>query len=157
MRARLQIALLGAAVAALANPADRAGAAPAAKARLRAASPDGKRVAEVQRRAAGGEGLFVDGRLYWPAAGSRTTARVTTELVWSRRSDAVALVAREPSGAVTLVVAVVAGDAAPTALSWPIPEAALPARAIMWLGPTRVAVGPGEMDPKVVASWTTSR
>lgn len=149
--------LLGSALALLAPGWGAAAPAPASRPRVVASSPDGTRKAEVRRRPAGGEALFVDGRMYWPEPGARTAAQVTTGVVWSRRGDAVALVARESrSGKTTLVVALVDGDAAPTALSWDIPQAAQPARAIMWLGPTRVAVGPREMEPKVVASWTSA-
>lgn len=154
LRLFVTCALLGAVVA-LAAPATSA--APAApRPRLSAPSPDGRRLAEVRRRATGGEALYVDGRAYWPPADARIAPRITTSLVWSRGGDALAFVANE-AGRSTLVVALVDGEGAPMALSWPIPTAAGPARAIMWLGSTRVAVGPRELEPKVVASWSTSR
>ncbi len=127
-----------------------------AAARLRTSSADKRHVAEVRPRANGGEGVFVDDRLVWPKATARD-AQIMTPVVWSRQGDAVALVSRDAHGLSQLVVAIVDGDAAGNALSWPIPPSALPARAVTWLGPTRVAAGPREMEPKVVASWTTTR
>lgn len=129
----------------------------AAKPRPHCKSPDGSRLAEVRARASGGDGLYVDGAQVWPTPGHREHPQIVTPVVWSRGGDAVALVARGSAGNTTLVVAIVAGDAAGRALSWPIPKSAGALRSIMWLGPTRVAVGPREMEPKVVASWTVSQ
>jgi len=106
--------------------------------------------AEVRDRAGGGDGLWVDGALVWPPAGD-AACEVTGPLVWSRRGDAVATLARR-GGHTFLVVALLAPQR--QALEWLIPAGAGPAQAIMWLGPTRVAVGPRDMEPKVVASWT---
>lgn len=124
----------------------------------RAKSPDGTRVAEVRVRGVGGDGLYVDGKQVWPEPGAHERPKVVGAPVWSRSGDAVALVAKQsPGGETTLVVAILTGDAAGKALSWNLPAAALPARSITWLGPSRVAVGPREMDPKVVASWSVAR
>jgi len=40
-------------------------------------------------------------------------------------------------------------------MRWAIPGDT-PPRAITWLGPSRVGVGPALLDPKVVASWQTA-
>src|SRR5690348_12150330 len=49
-----------------------------AAAPLSARSPDGKKVAEVRARAAGGDGLWIDGRQVWPpAAESKRRATIT--------------------------------------------------------------------------------
>ncbi len=128
--------------------------------RLSTRSPDGKRVAEVRERVAGGEGLFVDGRCVWPPASGGTPARrptITGRLSWARAGHAVALLAREAGGGTTLVVALVDGAAAGQALEWTVPSAALPARAIMWLSASKVAIGPREMEPKLIASWSPPR
>jgi hypothetical protein len=134
-------------------------AAPApSEARLRTgpAARGEERAVEVRRHARGGDALWVDGRLRWPAAGE-TPAKITTRPVWSRRGDAIAFVVREPRGMTRLVVVYVEGELAPHTLSWPIPPSALPARSVTWLGPTRVAVGAVELEPKVIATWQASR
>jgi hypothetical protein len=73
---------------------------------------------------------------------------------WARAGHAVAWLARDAGGATTLVVALVSGASAGQALEWNVPAAALPARSIMWMGASRLAVGPREMEPKLVASWS---
>jgi hypothetical protein len=126
-----------------------------AAARLAARSPDGKRVAEVRAGVAGsGDALFVDGRRVWPASGAgERHPHVIARPTWARAGHAVAWLAHEPTGATTLVVALVGGAAAGQALEWNVPQAALPARAIMWMGASKLAVGPREMEPRLVASW----
>src|SRR5260221_10291876 len=96
-------------------------------ARLRTPSPDGHKLAEVRLEPAG-EALWVGGDRCWRGA------HVTSELVWSRRGDAVAFVA----DATTLVVVLVPDGAQPATLTWPVPAVAQPARAVAWLGPTSV-------------------
>ncbi len=119
------------------------------------ASPDGERVAEVRKRAKGGEAVWIDGRIGWPEAGSKLTPQIASEVVWSKRGDAVAFIGRERSGAATLVVVLV-DELGPIAITWPIPSG-VSARAVFWLGPQRVAAGPEDLEPKIVASWKTSR
>jgi hypothetical protein len=115
------------------------------------------RAAEIKTRARGGQAVWLDGRLLWPEADARLAPEITTSLVWSAKGDAVAFVARERTGQASLVVVLVPEDDPPAALTWVIPASALPAKAVSWLGPTRVAVGPTELAPKVIASWRTSR
>jgi hypothetical protein len=146
MRAAACIAILGL----LTLGTDGAGG---AAARLAARSPDGKRVAEVRARAAGGDTIFVDGRRVWPADLDARHPQVIGRPSWARAGHAVAWLAHEPTGATTLVVALVGGASAGQALEWNVPSAALPARAIMWMGASKLAVGPREMEPRLVASW----
>lgn len=120
----------------------------------RRTSPDGERVAEVRKRAKGGEAVWIDGRIGWPQAGSSLAPRITSDVVWSQKSDAVAFVGREPGGKITLVVILV-DELGPIAVTWPVPSG-VSARAVFWLGPQRVAAGPKELEPKIVASWKTS-
>jgi hypothetical protein len=119
------------------------------------ASPDGERVAEVRKRAKGGEAVWVDGRIGWPEAGAKLAPQITSDVVWSKKGDAVAFVGRERSGMATLVV-ILLDDLGPIAITWPIPSG-VSARAVFWLGPQRVAAGPKDLDPKIVATWKTSR
>jgi hypothetical protein len=147
MRAALCLAILGLLTLGHGSPGG-------ASARLAARSPDGKRVAEVRARGAGGgDAIFVDGRRVWPDVDSRHP-QVIARPTWARAGHAVAWLAHEPTGATTLVVALVGGAAAGQALEWNVPQAALPARAIMWMGASKLAVGPREMEPRLVASWS---
>jgi hypothetical protein len=110
---------------------------------------------EIRARAGGGQAVYVDGTLLWPAAGAARAPKVTGPMRWSRRGDAVAWIAKD--GASTLLVVGLVGKGSERqALEWALPEAALPAKAIMWLGPSKVAVGPREMEPRLVASWKTT-
>ncbi len=120
-------------------------------------SPDGRRVAEVRRRGEPGEGddaLYVDGKLRWSLAPFRR-ARVEALPVWSKSGDAVAFVARDAAGVGTLVVTLVTGAAAPTTLTWRLPAGTI-GRSVSWLGPTRVAAGPRELEPRVIASFSAT-
>lgn len=106
-------------------------------------SPDGRHHA---RHA--GDTVLVDGDPVWRGRG------VVSPLVWSDRGDAVAFTARDRAGRHALVVLVVPDGAEPATISWPIPRAARPARAVTWLGPTRLGAGPTVLDPRVVASFS---
>jgi hypothetical protein len=75
-------------------------------------------------------------------------ASTTSPFVWSPRGDAVAFASRDRTGHPSLVVLLAHGPP----LTWRLPE---PARAVAWLGPTRVGAGPSELTPRMVASWTT--
>jgi len=149
------LGVVGVAVVVLLTCAAAAGG--AGPSRVVARSPDGKRVAEVRTRASGGDALWIDGHLVWPRVDDKARVvrrpTVTGRPSWARAGHAVALLAREAGGGTTLVVALVDGAAAGEALEWNIPAAALPARAIMWMGASKLAVGPREMEPKLVASW----
>jgi hypothetical protein len=121
-------------------------------------SPGGKRVAEVRTRPVGGEALWIDGAPVWPV-GQAGVAALVGPLSWSKKGDAVATIAQK-GGHTFLIVAVLGPSGGARvdvqALEWLIPASVGPARAIMWLGPTRVAVGPREMEPKLVASWSVA-
>jgi hypothetical protein len=95
--------------------------------------------------------VYVDGEAAWRGR------RVDSPLVWSTSGDAVAFTGRDRAGRRTLVALVFSRDATPAALSWPIPRAAEPARAVTWLGPTRLGAGPTVLEPRVVASFTVLR
>ncbi|HKA90306.1 MAG TPA: hypothetical protein VKE22_21740 [Haliangiales bacterium] len=100
------------------------------------------------------EGFVYVGRVpRWPERGAGQD--ITTPLVWSRRGDAVAFAARDVRGSARLVVLLVQLDGSVTPLEWAIPRAAQPARAVTWLGPTRVGTGPSALEPRATASWVT--
>ena len=86
--------------------------------------------------------VWVDGGRAWRGV-------VTSPLVWSSDGDAVAFAGRDPGGRARLVVLL----AGPTVMTWPLPQAA---RAVVWLGPTRVGAGPSVLEPRAVASFTVS-
>jgi hypothetical protein len=147
MRTALCFAILGLLVVGHGDRGDAAG-------RLVARSPDGKRIAEVRARSAGGDSIFVDGRRVWPTSDADARhPQVIGRPSWARAGGAVAWLAHEPTGATTLFVALLDGAAAGQALEWNLPPQALPARAIMWMGASKLAVGPREMEPRLVASW----
>jgi hypothetical protein len=98
------------------------------------------------RVAVRGEGVWLDGARAWRGS-------VVSPLVWSADGGAVAFVGRDARGRTTLVV-VVPADAAPQVLVWPLPS---PARAVTWLGPTRIGAGPSELEPRMVASFTVEK
>ena len=123
-----------------------------AQARARSLSTGG-RVAEVRPRARGGEAVWVDGRPVWPAPAGFGTPEIASPLVWSKKSDAVAFLAREPGGFLFLVVSVVDGAGPPASMAWLMPASALPLHAVTWLGERRVAAGPVALQPRVVASF----
>ena len=83
----------------------------------------------------------------WLDGGRAWRGVVTSPLVWSAAGDAVAFAGQDPAGKARLVV-VLAG---PTVMTWPLPQ---PARAVFWLGPTRVAAGPSVLEPRAVASFS---
>ena len=120
--------------------------------RARVPSPDGRRSAEVRPRPAGGQRVVIDGRTVWPEVRAPAHPEIASPLVWSRRSDALAFLAREPGGLLLLVVAVADG-ATFQAIVWPLPPSE-PLRAVTWLGERRVAAGPAALQPRVVASFT---
>jgi hypothetical protein len=113
------------------------------------------RAYQVKARPSGGDALWVDGAPVWPKGSARPGAEVVGPFAWSARGNALAWIARD-HGHTLLIVSLLDApgeDGRPLAMEWPLPDAALPARAITWLGPARVAVGPAELDPKIVATW----
>jgi hypothetical protein len=122
-----------------------------AEANMISETRDGKHSAEVRN----GQ-VLIDGHRRWPETGTGS-AEVTSPLVWSASGDAVAFATRDPRGACTLVVVLVDGQGPHTTMQWPVPQHARPARAIQWLGASRVGVGPAELDLKAVASWKVAQ
>ena len=106
-------------------------------------SPDG----EHRASARGGE-VRVDGQRVWRGQ------RVLSPLVWSDQGGALAFTARDRAGRTTLVVVVLLDGADPAAMTWAVPRAAEPARAVTWLGATRLGAGPSELEPRLVASFS---
>jgi hypothetical protein len=92
--------------------------------------------------------LVVDGVARWRGT------QVTSPLSFDQGTHAVAFTARTRTGP-QLVVVLLDGDAAGQMLSWPIPQGTQ-ARAVVWLGPSRIAAGPSEFEPRVTASWQLS-
>jgi len=105
--------------------------------------------------------VSLDGRRLW--TGERGE-RVVSAVRSSERGDAVAFVVRRASGTDHLVVVLVGGDADKHVMRWPIPSSAGGEFArvrgrenrptVTWMGRQRVAYGPTELRPTVVASWT---
>jgi hypothetical protein len=120
-----------------------------ARAPQAAVSPDGRWHAEVR----GGDSLWIEGERVWPEAKRRAT--IVGQPRWARASHAVAVLAEEKKA--TRLVVILVGNHEPTAMEWLLPPEALPARWISWLAETRVAVGPRELEPKLVASFKVSR
>lgn len=84
--------------------------------------------------------------------------RVISTIKLSKRRDAVAFAARTRTGAVSLVVVLVGGDANGHTMRFPVPgKARRPhhngSPTVTWMGKHRVAYGPGELVPTMVASW----
>jgi hypothetical protein len=122
-------------------------------------TPVPRRVAEI-RPAAAGDCLWIDGRRAWPPPGKQGRARIVSPVVWSGSGDAVAFTTRDREGRGHLIVLLVTVQgvtaAAPEVLAWRLPAIADAARAVTWLGPTRVGAGPTALDPKVAVSWVAA-
>jgi hypothetical protein len=104
--------------------------------------------AEVRGR----DAVWIDGAPAWRGGA------VLSPLVWSQGGDAVAFAARDRSGRAALIVLLPGvGSGRALVLSWLIPRAALPARAVTWLGPTRLGTGPTELEPRMIASFSVGR
>jgi hypothetical protein len=107
--------------------------------------------AEIRTLANGGQAVFVDGRLAWPTDGRRVT--ITTDPRWAGSKKALAVVSSQSAQGKTLVVLVVDRKGAkPQAVEWKVPTS-VPSDAVMWLGPQKVAVGPDELAPKMIANF----
>lgn len=92
----------------------------------------------------------------WRAPGKGT--RVVSDVVWSRAGDAVAFATRDRAGRTRLVVVMVGGDVHGQAVTWTVPPRAINVRrpAVIWLGARRVVLGASELQPALIASWTTA-
>jgi hypothetical protein len=109
----------------------------------------GVRAPGGEHRAVAGRGeVRVDGRRVWRGR------RVLSPLVWSDQGGALAFTARDRGGRTTLVVVIFLDGADPAAMTWAVPRAAEPARAVTWLGATRLGAGPSELEPRLVASFS---
>ena len=102
---------------------------------------------------AAGPRVLVRGRTVWLDGAAAWHGAVTSPLVWSADSAAVAFTGRDARGRAALVVLL----PGPQAISWPIPASAQPARAVTWLGPTKIGAGPSVLEPRVIASFTVER
>lgn len=103
-------------------------------------------------RGATADSVVLRGRRVWTG---RPGERVVSRIAPSARGDALAFAVRGPGGAVALCVVLVGEGAPPHVMRFPVPERARPRRghAVTWLGSRRVAYGPSELQPAVVASW----
>jgi hypothetical protein len=97
-----------------------------------------------------GDSVWLDGTRVWPAR--KTTAlepRIVSPLTWSTARDAIAFVTQTSQQKSELVILVLdRGNVTP--LSWALP---FPARAVTWVGPTKVAVGPTAFEPRASVSY----
>jgi hypothetical protein len=105
-------------------------------------SPCGRHLVEID-----GGAVFVDGRRVHPSQGS---VDVLSEPCWRADGDAVAWLERVSGETRLVVLPDVAARGEP--LAWPLPRA-LGRERVYWAGPTRVVVGPEELQPRAIASW----
>jgi hypothetical protein len=103
-------------------------------------SPCGKHLVEVD-----GGAVYIDGKRVHPSLGS---VDVLSEPAW--RSDGSALAWLERGSGETRLVVLPELSGEP--LAWPLPRA-LGRERIYWAGPTRIVVGPEELQPLAIASW----
>jgi hypothetical protein len=100
------------------------------------------------------DAVHVGQRRVWSGQGGE---RVISAVATSRKGDAVAFATRGAEGAVALVVVLVGGDVDGHTMRFPVPSGARPTRrgkpTVTWMGKTRVAYGPAELAPTVIASW----
>jgi hypothetical protein len=87
--------------------------------------------------------VTVDGTPRWRGT------QLVSAIAWDQNRDAFAFTARTRSGPQLVVVLLNAGGP-PETMTWPIPAEL---KSVVWLGPTRVAAGPTEFEPRVTASW----
>jgi hypothetical protein len=92
-----------------------------------------------------GGAVFIDGRRVHPRTGS---VDVLSEPAW--RADGLALAWLERHSGETRLV--VLPDLVAEPLAWPLPRA-LGRERIHWAGPTKIVVGPEELQPRAIASW----
>ena len=106
-------------------------------------SPCGRHLVEVD-----GGAVFVDGRRVHPSLGS---VDVLGQPTWRSDGDAVAWIERQ-HGETRLVVVPSLGQPYEP-LVWPLPRA-LGQDRVHWAGANRIVVGPEELTPRAVASWS---
>jgi hypothetical protein len=117
---------------------------------------------EIRQRAVvaagprGDASVWIGERVLWrdPYPGTR----VVSDLVWSRAGDAVAFATRDRAGRTRLVVVMVGGDVHGQAVTWAVPPRAMNVRrpSVIWLGARRVVLGASQLQPALIASWTTT-
>jgi hypothetical protein len=105
-------------------------------------SPCGRHLVEID-----GGAVFVDGRRVHPALGS---VEVLSEPAWRGDGGALAWLERAAGETRLVVLPEVSSQTQP--LAWPLPRA-LGSGRIFWTGPTRIVVGPEELQPLAIASW----
>jgi hypothetical protein len=100
-----------------------------------------------------GDAVWLDGARIWPSrAEAKARPRIVSSLSWSPPGDAIAFVAQSAENKIELIILVIDRGAA-TPLAWPLPVAALPARFVTWVGPTKVAIGPTAFQPRAAVSF----
>ena len=120
---------------------------------LRATAAPGPR-AEA-RCTSDGDSVWLRGVRIWPGR-DPDHPRIVTPLVWSGPGDALAFIAQRGARRLEIVVLVIDRTGV-TPLAWPVPVAALPARVLTWVGPTKVAIGPTAFEPRAAVSFLRSR
>ncbi len=105
-------------------------------------SPCGRHLVEID-----GGAVFVDGRRVHPTLGS---VEVLSEPAW--RSDGGALAWLERASGETRLVVLTELSQKAEPLAWPLPRA-LGYERIYWAAPTRIVVGPEELQPLAIATW----
>lgn len=120
------------------------------------ASGEVRQRAVVAAGARGDASVRVGERVLWRAPSPGT--RVVSDVVWSRAGDAVAFATRDRAGRTRLVVVMVGGDVHGQTVTWPVPAAAIKVSrpAVSWLDARRVLLGASDLQPALIASWTTA-
>ena len=118
------------------------------------ALPPGARRASTQtvesRCDVRGDSVWLDGARVWPARKTGAPEpRIVSPLAWSTPRDAIAFVTQTSQQKSELVILVLDRGSV-TPLTWPLP---FPARAVTWVGPTKVAVGPTAFEPRASVSY----
>jgi hypothetical protein len=106
-------------------------------------SPCGRHVVEVV-----GGAVLIDGRRVRP---SEDSVFVVAPPTWRRDGSALAWIERSRGESRLVVVPDL--DAGRDTLPWTLPVVSTDDR-VFWAGPQRVVVGPAELAPRAIATWT---